>query len=231
MTPPRFSIFIHIPKTAGTAVARILEEAYPQRIFYDYGTERNLRDARTPPLAAVYNRDSLMRHYRMIYGHFHHLKYSEIYYNAEFLSMVREPVSRAISHYYHLARYADPTPHPIAELVKSGEWNIIDLHRRNRSLTNVLGMYFEGRDVRDFSFILTQERLFDSLRACAEKLRMQELGEIIERHSCVPEINARPDVPLLPTVQTVTDEHRSQLEDLLAGETLIYRQVQEAFPC
>lgn len=231
MTPHRFQIFIHVPKTAGTAVARLLEEAYTGRIFYDYGTERNLQEARTPQPILLYNRDSIPRHYRMIYGHFHHPKYADMYHEAQFLSMVRDPMKRAVSHYLHLARYNDPIPHPIAEKVKSGQWDIVELHRRNRSLTRVYSMYFEGRAVRDFSFILVQENLYKSLLALSEKLDMPDLHEVLLRHGAIPSVNSKPDAPLGENVVPISDAHLAELADMLQGEREIYDSVRESFAC
>ena len=229
MKSHRFQIFIHVPKTAGTAVARLLEEAYPDRIFYDYGTERDLQQARIPQPLALYNRESIPRHYRMIYGHFHHMKYAELFYQAEFLSMVRDPMERALSHYHHLARYNDPIPHPIAEKVKSGQWDIIQLHRRNPSLTRVYSMYFEGRAIQDFSFILIQERLYESLLACAEKLDMQDLLEVLVRHGKIPSVNSKPDTPSGGDILPVTDAHMQELAEMLKGEREVYDRVLECF--
>jgi hypothetical protein len=231
MNPPKFIIFIHVPKTAGTAVARLFEKTYPGRLLYDYGTERDMTEARTPSPLALYNRESIRTHFRMIYGHFHHIKYAELFYDADFLSLVRDPVSRAVSHYYHLARYNDPAPHPIAERVKSGNLDIVELHRSQPPLRNVLGLYFEGRAVSDFSYILTQEKLAASVEACAAKLRIPELTEMLASEGGVEDCNSRPKVPLPETVRPVTEEHLNQLEDILAGERMIYNAVLKAFPC
>lgn len=228
-SPPPFSIFIHVPKTAGTAVARIMEEAYSGRIFYDYGTERSLEDARTPSRVLLHNRASMMSHYRMIYGHFHYLKYAELFYDSQFLSMVRDPISRAVSHYYHIARDTGPGRQWLSEKVVSGEWNIVQMHQNATALNHVLRYYFEGRKLEDYSFIVIQEDLYPSLRACAKKLEMAPLIEHLDQLGDVPVINERPEISLPDAVETVTEEHLGELEALLAEDRKIYDEIASIF--
>ena len=217
-------LFLHVPKTAGTATARLFESVYPGELFYDYGTERDRVSARTPDPAFLRNQNSIVRHYGMIFGHYHYLKYASLFPEAPVVALVRDPLERAISHYYHAARYQDPEPLPQAGKVRSGEWDVVDFTRLSGLSKDIYSDYFEGLAPEDFATILIQEELAASLARMARTLQLSKLAERMTASGGIPLVNERPAAELPPHVHEVTPAQRAELASLLGDDIEIYRQ-------
>lgn len=217
-------LFLHVPKTAGTATARFLETIYPGRLFYDYGTERDKTSARTPDPAFLRNQGSIIRHYGMIFGHYHYLKYASVFPDSPVVALMRDPVERAVSHYYHAARYQDPEPLYQADMVRTGQWDIIDFTNLSGLSKDIYTEYFEGLPLKDFASILIQEDLAASLARMARTLRLDALSDRIAENAGIPVINERPPAELPPGVHKVTAAQRGELLSLLSHEIDIYQQ-------
>ena len=103
--------FYHIPKTAGMSAWQLLEWAYPEK---NICPGRMWEDIITVPAETLAGYDV----YR---GHF--LAYIEDYLGRQFdtFTLLREPVERTISHYYHVQRapehpfHAEALALPLAE--------------------------------------------------------------------------------------------------------------------
>lgn len=101
-------VSIHIPKTAGTALARIFEETSLHRVIYDYGTERDLSAVRHCTDIIRQNTVFIKDYFQYFHGHFHYLKYSDVFDDCPFIATVRNPVDRVKSQYRHIAMSGDP---------------------------------------------------------------------------------------------------------------------------
>jgi len=222
-------LFLHVPKTAGTATARFLESAYPGEIFYDYGTERDKQAARSACPHFIRNKASITRHYRFIYGHFHYLKYERMLPDSAVVSLVRDPVERAVSHYYHAARYQDREPLPQAVKVQSGEWDLVDFTLLSGLSRGIYVDYFEGLPIRSFRHILIQEQLRPSLMAMARKLGLGLLESQLAQSPDIPPVNEGAGIPLPSAVRPVTVAARLKLREVLADDFAIYQEVVERF--
>jgi len=100
MATPWQAIFIHIPKTAGTTLVKLLERNYPpahrQHFYTKQAIEKELPKARQKPQL------------KMLYGH---LFLDEAIFSPDDLyvfTMIRHPVDRVISNYLHLKRSKNP---------------------------------------------------------------------------------------------------------------------------
>lgn len=214
-------LFLHVPKTAGTAVARFLEHTYPGDVFYDYGTERDRMSARTPDPAFLRNQGSIVRHYGMIFGHYHYLKYAALFPEAPVVALVRDPVDRAISHYYHAARYHDAGVLPQALKVQSGEWDVVDFTIESGLSAGIYHDYFEGIAPEQVELFLVQERLDESLSVMAGKLGLQALAGKLAGLPAIPMVNRRTNT-IPEGVRKVTPSQHTELKRLLAGDIEFY---------
>src|SRR3989442_9425283 len=93
-------IFLHVPKTAGTTLARILERQYGARAILrlyqsSYGQE----------LAAI--PATQLELLRVVMGNFSFEPHQFLAGPSRYITILREPIDRVISHYYFVRR--DPT--------------------------------------------------------------------------------------------------------------------------
>ncbi|MGI9069766.1 MAG: DUF4118 domain-containing protein [Bryobacteraceae bacterium] len=97
-------LFMHIPKTAGTALREsILNNYRESEIAYIYPDApgfplRNLRDLPLQQRAQL----------RFVVGHFQYGIHNEIPNDYLYFTIVRDPVARVWSHYHHLVEIKDP---------------------------------------------------------------------------------------------------------------------------
>jgi glycosyltransferase involved in cell wall biosynthesis len=100
------AIFVHIPKTAGTALARVMEREYaPGSLFRVYGDT----DQRLATLRALTPRDQLA--IRAVVGHMAMGLDRELEGPSAYLTIVRDPVERIISHYHYVRSRPDDPGH------------------------------------------------------------------------------------------------------------------------
>jgi hypothetical protein len=91
-------IFLHIPKTAGSTMRRILERQYdPHRIFTLEGWRVHEKDFPGLPEAA-------RARVRVLEGHQFFGLHAHLPGPARYLTLLRDPVERLVSQYYHILR-------------------------------------------------------------------------------------------------------------------------------
>lgn len=81
--------FIHIPKTAGTTLTSILESKFDRDQIFPEAFLRNIKDYTPEQLAA----------FRLFRGHFSHAIGGRLLRSPQMVTMLRDPVERAISAY------------------------------------------------------------------------------------------------------------------------------------
>lgn len=127
MSRPDHLLFLHIPKTAGTTLHNILHRHYPkqQQLETNVFIHRNELENFSP---------EERKNFRLVRGHFpfglHTLLGGRPF---EYLTMVREPVDRCVSHYYYIKNRrqkgkqgAKPMNATLAELCTNGEFLFVD---------------------------------------------------------------------------------------------------------
>jgi hypothetical protein len=94
-------IFLHIPKTAGTTLSRIIEKQYPGRAVYTTRTEgghaRSLEDFKALD-------PSQRNEIRCLKGHIPFGMHAYLRQPCVYITLLREPVDRIISHYYFVLK-------------------------------------------------------------------------------------------------------------------------------
>jgi hypothetical protein len=160
-------VFLHVPKTGGTAVRTALVRACrDRRTLFDYGAGEKQT---TPALrAALYAEErtgdgALLRRTLddrrglMLIGHFKAEKYWDAFHPDSFVTFLRDPIDRLISEYnHHVERRRLTTP--IEEFVEQS------LFRRHVSAL------FRGVDPAEFGFVGFTETFEDDLRSLSARL-------------------------------------------------------------
>jgi galactose-3-O-sulfotransferase len=102
-------VFLHIGRTAGTTLNSVLDRQYPQRAIYQFDSHRlpdSIAEFRSLPAA----RRSAMR---VVRGHVDFGIHEAIPGPSTYITMLREPVERLISHY----QYVRERPHRLSQRV------------------------------------------------------------------------------------------------------------------
>ncbi len=94
------TIFLHIPKTAGTTLIKILRKQYGRRkTFSIYGNPTSVAADSFCALSQK-TRDK----YRLLQGHWPYGMHEKFSGETRYISIMREPVGRLISEYYYILR-------------------------------------------------------------------------------------------------------------------------------
>jgi hypothetical protein len=96
-------IFLHIPKSGGTTLHGIIERQYPADRIYTVDS----RDVRASIAAFKALPEEARRRLQVLKGHMAFGLHAWLPQPSTYITLVRHPVERAISHYYHIRR----TPH------------------------------------------------------------------------------------------------------------------------
>lgn len=125
--------FVHIPKTAGTTLNSILAGVYRPGERHEI-MMRGMSWILPKPtivrrplisLSKIRRLKSAVRTHpgpRLIHGHFDLSIAKYFPPDARFFTLLRDPVERAISHYYHYRRRVDDRIHPLAMRSSLAEW-------------------------------------------------------------------------------------------------------------
>lgn len=130
-------LFLHVPKTAGTTLRSILEQNYPRATIHytDPGSPDPFGD-----FTAL--RPEKRAQFKVISGHYNFGFHTLLANDSVYITMLREPVERSLSEFYHITRNAD---HGLHEIVRSGQ---MDLEGYLNHLTSI---YLDNRQMRLFA--------------------------------------------------------------------------------
>ena len=198
-------ISVHVPKTAGTTLLHHLKTQFTVFLDLEFLTtipELYTRWPHNPGrvagnwmhtslLQAIGNRSNLikkMEGYDCIHGHFHVVKYRFLP-NAKFITFVREPLERMVSHYYFWKQVYE-MGNPTKDIY------IDDLFKRNTSLNEFLFeenlknyqcRFIKGMHLSRYSFIGVADEeyfaddidyLFNKILKCPlEKVAVERLNK------------------------------------------------------
>ncbi|MFN0131689.1 MAG: sulfotransferase family 2 domain-containing protein [Phycisphaerales bacterium] len=99
-------IFIHIPKAAGTTFQHLVEDRFARKFRFSGDTEEWNAFKRL----SAEERDS----FDLLYGHVHFGVHEHLARPAMYVTMLRDPVDRIVSHYYFVRQHPDHYLHSIA---------------------------------------------------------------------------------------------------------------------
>lgn len=153
-------ISVHIPKTAGTSFAKALEAHFGSGLLQDYADlptntpqyERN----RAALLASVQNAESDdLAGVECIHGHFLPLKYLllSLKKDLRFITWMRDPVERVLSHFYYLKSFYDPSTAPdLHRKIIEEDWSV-ERFCLSIELKNLYSQFLWGFPLEYFDFI------------------------------------------------------------------------------
>jgi len=166
-------ISVHIPKTAGTSLIAEIKAGKLGRHLLDnedrptsMALPDRLRRLRSRVGTRVQRR-RLSQRYDVVHGHFLVEKYAFLYPQADFITFVREPVSRVLSHYYYFRDVASRNAaalayNPDVGLVASGRLSLLDFARSD-AMKNLYERFTRGLALEDFAMVGITERYVESV--------------------------------------------------------------------
>ena len=92
-------LLVHLPKTAGTTLAQLMRYHYSGRAFMGAGNVLSRPDEAEPRLEGIARKPAI----RAASGHVSFGLAERVLPEATFVTILREPVARTLSHYYFLA--------------------------------------------------------------------------------------------------------------------------------
>jgi len=160
-------IFVHVPKTAGTTMKKMLFNIYGQEsIMLDY---KRKSDGKRRPVEEVLETINTESNFKVIYGHFSVKKYSGFFPDAKRIVWLREPIKRLISHYHFWARTLKNKPFRSLQEEKKQLLNFA----KKSDFCNLIHTYVE--DVNNFWFVGIQEFLEEDLAQLKDKLGLPKV--------------------------------------------------------
>jgi len=118
---PRILIFLHIGKTGGTSLQRILEKEYSDKapFFVTSGYFPGSKDRRSRHFEDL--SDQERRDLRLIKGHINYGIHTQLEETARYITLIRDPIDRIISNYYYIKQNAD---HYLYEKITSSDCSL-----------------------------------------------------------------------------------------------------------
>lgn len=153
-------ISLHLPKTAGTSFRQTLESVYGSKLFSDYYDMSSIQDYLLGEVDAnnLTKPDSnrVLVGVDCIHGHFLPAKYRQMEINGReklFITWLREPFSRMVSHYYFFKRTYDPryAGKLFRKVIEEG-WSLEQFCLSNE-FRNIYIKYLCGFNLTDFAFV------------------------------------------------------------------------------
>lgn len=154
-------ISVHVPKTAGTSFLNVLKKTYGSKLKTDYLDIMNLNAVILHGENKTFKYPNNIQKYDVVSGHFNASKYLK--YNKPFIAWVRNPIDRAISHYYYWKKlWKKPNKrnwdNKLTKLFDNG----MDLVQFSEIFPNQMS-YFLDIDLTKFKFIGIAEYYNESL--------------------------------------------------------------------
>lgn len=153
-------ISVHLPKTAGRSFGASLEAYYGKRILRDYADRpintSILKRHSNALMKCVLNGFRDHKKIECIHGHFLPIKYllfGTFNKNVKFITWMRHPAERLVSHYYHWIRSYNPkNAPPLHRRVVEEKWTL-ERFCLGKELQNIYTQFFWGFPFERFEFI------------------------------------------------------------------------------
>lgn len=176
-------ISLHLPKTAGSSFRTTLEDVFAERLLCDYGD----RSISKPPLlrhqevlaAALSVAEYGAGEYDCVHGHFLPVKYLPLAdrESCYFITWMRHPVERLISHYHFWQQSYHPESAPPhhRRVVEEG-WSL-EQFCLSEQFRNLYTQYLWGFPLENFTFVGITEHYSEDLDYFAEHVLKQPLNK------------------------------------------------------
>lgn len=218
-------ISIHVFKTAGTGLGMYLEYGRNHRVIFDYGNAiGNTR-------GFILTHKPLLERIGAIHGHFRYTKYNWVFPDATYVTVMRDPVERTISHYQHLVRDKDPSNF-MYRRIRNYRLDVVGFAQLPL-IRNMQVQMLRGRDIMDYEFVGMSEDFDASVHCLCRLLSMPmvapfKVGGIFRWHPRV-NVNARARVLRTLGLDGITRDVRKKIAAAVAEDVDLYRRGQERF--
>lgn len=172
-----FVISVHIPKTAGTTVAYILDRCVDRRIIYDYD---GYKSPAAPNRLIKQNRKFVSEYFRVLHGHFYVEKYLNIFPDARIIAAIRHPVDRIISQYNHEMN-DDLDGSFFHDDITSGKMDVVDFAKQP-GVGDAMSRHLGRHPLQEYACLIISEDVKNSLALLAHTFPAFQ----INRHFGVP---------------------------------------------
>jgi hypothetical protein len=210
--------FVHIPKTAGGTLKSVLAEAFGRDALQDGGNY--LRNPDKTGAQSFRFRPGQ----RVTIGHIHYGLYREhLPGDTRYITFLRDPVDRVISHYY---RHLPGKTETLRDALESGMPQLTNLMTRFLcGHTDILGDLPDSAlddakaSLESFAFVGFQERFDESLLLLLERLGVPQLAYGASRH-----VNDD-----RPSLDELSDEERAVIASHNQLDVELYRWARSRF--
>lgn len=160
-------ISIHIPKTAGTSFLHVLSTIYGDKLIQDYeerpiSPEYQLKKFGLNPFQPFnFRLYGQLLTKQCIHGHFQFAKYAALP-TAKFITWLRDPVARTLSHYYYWQRNPDPL-NALCVHMHTNQLSLLDFAKL-KPMRNLQGYFLSHKPLNKFLFVGIMENFEESLQ-------------------------------------------------------------------
>lgn len=220
MTNNPIIISVHLPKTAGSSFLRALQSHFGPRLKRDYG-DYPLHESSSERIQHALERGNEFATNRLddiacVHGHFLPIKYRALddVRHTRYVTWMREPVGRLISHYHHwIASYRPSTSAPLHRRVVEEKWTLEDFCTAEE-LRNVYAAFLWNFPLERFAFVGVMEHFEEDLNAFA----LRFLGSrLVQHREKMRGAAATPPTPAL----------RQRIETFHEEDVLLYQRAME----
>jgi len=153
-------ISIHIPKTGGTTFAVYLRRIYEQRLYTDHGLPADTPNYSPYPINELPN--EINKSTKIIHGHIRSDKYDMFYPDADFITWLRHPVERVLSHYFYSLHMLETSRIEVSE--EYGANLPLEVFIENPEHQNIMSKFIHDKNIENFKFIGITEDYDESLK-------------------------------------------------------------------
>lgn len=220
-------VSIHMPKTAGLSFRASLEEEFGDHFQHDYqdyplARPADLRRKQAQGWGEA-ARAADFEGIDCVHGHFLAVKYLPLAATlpCTFVTWLREPLARLVSHYHYWQRNFDPAAATTTSLhrrVVEEKWSL----RRfclAPELKNVYTEFLWGVPVERLDFIGITEYYANDLRYFSQEI----LGNNLEAHT----LNRRPEEEASANTGILAPVERSEIQNFHAADFALYQYALE----
>lgn len=205
-----------MPKTGGMTFRTHLERIYGKKlVFHDYTPcgHPDYKNEPPPPYLLKILRNP--KKPTIIHGHFLMRRYTHIP-NLNYITWMRNPVDRLISHYYFWLRGPDPNHEYCNKLVKKG----LSITAFAQLMSNMFSKRFAPLDIKDFAFIGLTEQFNNSLKLFYAMYAPDKQPDmsIYENRNVANQSGWK-----------LSNKKRRKIEKINSKDMKLYRQAQERF--
>jgi hypothetical protein len=221
-------ISVHTPKAGGGSFKEILTNQFGSGVAFDY-SDRPINhpvEERTAKAAHFAARmDGLQRFVykikgvKCIHGHFMPFKYSRFLQDRDvhFVTWLRDPVERVISHYYYWKRTpidSGDIP-PLRRRIEAENWSL-ERFCLSEELRNLYQAFFWNFPIENFDFIGITES-FDEDAAYFMERYFKKI-----KNKAIPKANANPD-KIGKYSAKISPDFLKEIQEFHAEDYVLYR--------